>query len=162
MSSGHFESVRAQIGCCGIWCGSCVVGNGALAELTRRYERLLELHDLRNWGPKDFDHDQFAQGLRSIRSMAPRAGCLRGGGRDSCELRSCARARELADCTECGGRGQCPHAGLLGHMRSGAARAGLSVREPGSDRERSLRGWMEEIRSRWPQSVLFDGQSDRW
>jgi hypothetical protein len=63
MRSGHFENVEEQIGRCGIWCGSCVVGNGALAELTRRYEQLLELHDLRAWGPRGIDYDAFAQSL---------------------------------------------------------------------------------------------------
>lgn len=28
----HFDSVKDQIGRCGIWCGSCVAGNGVLQE----------------------------------------------------------------------------------------------------------------------------------
>lgn len=162
MRSGHFANVAEQVGRCGIWCGSCVVGNGVLAELTRRYERLLELHDLRAWGPKDVDHDAFSQSLRSICSMAPCPGCLKGGGRDDCELRSCAEERTLSDCSECGELGRCPRGTLLDHMRSGAARAGLFVRGPGADRGTTLRRWLEELRSRWPQSVAFDEQDDRW
>lgn len=158
----HFENVAEQIGRCGIWCGSCVVGNGALAELTRRYERLLELHDLRAWGPRGIDYDAFGESLRAIRSMTPCPGCLKGGGRDDCELRSCAGGRALSDCSECGELAGCPHGTLLGHMRSGAAGAGLFVREPGSDRGTTLRRWLEELRSRWPQSVVFDDQDDRW
>ena len=34
----ELENVKDQIGYCGIWCGSCIVGNGALRELTRKYE----------------------------------------------------------------------------------------------------------------------------
>ena len=37
-----FENVKAQVGYCGIWCGSCVVGNGALSGLTRRYRELID------------------------------------------------------------------------------------------------------------------------
>jgi hypothetical protein len=51
---------------------------------------------------------------------------------------------------------------LLKHMRSDAVRAGLFVREPGSERAATLRYWLDELRSRWPQSVLFDDQKDRW
>lgn len=168
MSSGHFDNVREQIGCCGIWCGSCIVGNGALAELTRRYRRLIELHDLRSWGPKNFDYEQFAKGLTSIQAMAPCNGCLKGGGRDDCEIRSCARAKRLSDCTECGefsergDRLQCPNGKLLEHMRSGARGAGLLVRERRTDRASLIPVWIEQLHSRWPQSVLFDDQSDRW
>ena len=36
-----FENVQGQIGFCGIWCGSCVVGNGTLKELTKRYEEII-------------------------------------------------------------------------------------------------------------------------
>jgi hypothetical protein len=35
-----FENVKSQIGFCGIWCGSCVVGNGTLRELTRKFEEM--------------------------------------------------------------------------------------------------------------------------
>jgi hypothetical protein len=90
------------------------------------------------------------------------SGLLKGGGRDDCELRSCADARALSDCSECGEFGDCSHDVLLKHMRSGAVRAGLFVREPGSERAATLRYWLDELRSRWPQSVLFDDQKDRW
>lgn len=162
MSSSHFENVKGQAGYCGIWCGSCVVGNGALPELTRRYQRLVDRYGLRDWGPKDFSFDEFAKGLRSIQSMAACPGCLRGGGRENCELRACATAKGLSDCTECAGRAQCPHGSILEHMRSGALRAGLFVREVGADRACVLGKWLESLRSHWPQSVLFDGQSERW
>ena len=46
MGVESFEDVKGQIGCCGIWCGSCVVGNGALRELTRRYEEIVENYGL--------------------------------------------------------------------------------------------------------------------
>jgi len=58
-----FEGVRGQIGYCGIWCGSCVVGNGALRELTRRYEELVRAYGLEGWAPGNFDFGEFKKGL---------------------------------------------------------------------------------------------------
>jgi hypothetical protein len=162
MGREQFESVKGQIGRCGIWCGSCVVGNGALAELTRRCERLLDVYGLRDWGPKNFDYDQFIRGLRSIQQMVPCPGCLKGGGRDACELRSCVATRELSDCCDCGDRRSCPHAAQLEKMRSGAVRAGLFVRDAGEDRTDALRRWIDDLPSRWPHSALFDEQSGQW
>jgi hypothetical protein len=162
MSSKQFENVKGQIGRCGIWCGSCVVGNGALAEFTRRCERLMETYGLRDWGPKDFDYDEFIRGLRSIQGIAPCSGCLKGGGRDECEIRSCVEGRELLDCGDCGDFKSCFHAAQLEKMRSGAVRAGLFVRDPGEERAEALRRWNAELPLHWPQSVLFDEQMDQW
>ena len=85
-----FENVKAQIGPCGIWCGSCVVGNGALRELTRRYEELTVAYGLAEWAPRDFSYEEFSKGLASLRDMDPCPGCVRGGGREGCEIRACA------------------------------------------------------------------------
>lgn len=46
-----FDRVKAQIGACGIWCGSCSVGNGSLRELSRRFEEVLEGHGVGEWAP---------------------------------------------------------------------------------------------------------------
>jgi len=181
MSDTDFENVRRQIGCCGIWCGSCIVGNGALAEITRRYKHLIDRHSLREWGPQDVDYDQLDRGLRSIQAMISCKGCRKGGGRDDCELRACASARGLASCTECSDRGtaRCAQAELLEHMRTGAVRAGLLIKEaatggpggpgepsgpdkPGADDAGLIEAWTEQLHSLWPQSLLFDGQDDRW
>jgi hypothetical protein len=156
MGPEDFEKVKRQIGRCGIWCGSCVVGNGALGELTRRYKRLVETYGLRDWGPKDLDYDEFVRALDSIQSVAHRPGCISGGGQDACVLRPCVVARELSDCSDCREYPSCPHAEQLEKMRSGAVSAGLFVRKPGEGREDALREWIEEVASRWPHSVLFD------
>jgi hypothetical protein len=42
-----FEGVKDQIGYCGIWYGSCIVGNGALGELTTRYGKMLAIYGLK-------------------------------------------------------------------------------------------------------------------
>ncbi|MCK4594053.1 hypothetical protein KAU45_06085 [bacterium] len=55
MAENPFDNVKDQIGCCGIWCGSCGAGNGALGELSRRYADLVRKYGLPHWGPKDVD-----------------------------------------------------------------------------------------------------------
>jgi hypothetical protein len=52
----------------------------------------------------------------------------------------------------------CPQAGLLAHMRSGALRAGLIVDLQPCLGEGQLEAWIEQIRRRWPSSVLFEGE----
>ncbi|UCG86193.1 MAG: DUF3795 domain-containing protein [Gemmatimonadota bacterium] len=150
-----YDSVKPQIGYCGIWCGSCVVGNGALSELTRRYRKTTEAYDLGEWAPRDFDYSEFAQGLASIQAMPTCPGCRAGGGRDDCEIRTCARSRELDDCTKCGDFGKCEHQGILERMRTGAVDAGLMVRRDSRSNDELLREWSAEIERRWPCCVLF-------
>jgi thiol-disulfide isomerase/thioredoxin len=45
-----FENVKNQIGYCGIWCGSCIVGNGTLKELSKKYAFILEGYGIDKWG----------------------------------------------------------------------------------------------------------------
>ena len=150
-----FENVRNQIGYCGIWCGSCVVGNGALRDITRRYEEMTTAYGLQQWAPKDFAYVEFSKGLESIHGLPLCPGCLSGGGRDDCEIRACAMSRELRDCTECGEFRECEHAEIVEKMRSGARAAGLIVKETDSENEALIDRWTAELKSRWPCCVLF-------
>jgi len=45
-----FENVKNQIGYCAIWCGSCIVGNGTLKELSKKYAFILEGYGIDKWG----------------------------------------------------------------------------------------------------------------
>lgn len=157
-NSEAFDNVKDQIGFCGIWCGSCAAGNGALRELTRRYEETTEAYGLSGWAPRDFEYDEFAKGLASIRRMPLCQGCLKGGGRERCEIRACAMGRSLTDCTECEAGSECEHGKILEEMRSGALAAGLMVRTDRADREERLEGWMAELASRWPSRLLFTNE----
>ena len=150
-----FENVKDQIGYCGIWCGSCIVGNGALAELTTRYEKTLAAYGLKEWAPSDFDHAGFARALDAIRRFGTCPGCRQGGGRDDCEMRTCAQERDLSSCGECSAGPACAHREMLEKMRSGAKAAGLFVKSDGEDRDRTLAKWEAEIAGKWPSSVLF-------
>jgi hypothetical protein len=149
-----FVNVKNQIGYCGIWCGSCVVGNGALRELTKRYKELIDAYDLKDWAPKDFDFGEFYKGLESIQNMSLCPGCVKGGGRDNCELRTCAKEKGLENCTLCQQFGQCKIE-LLEHMRSGARKVGLFVKNEDDDREEAIERWMSELKAKWPCCILF-------
>lgn len=152
-----FESVNDQIGFCGIWCGSCVAGNGTLQVLTSKYLALTEAYDLRQWAPKDFDYAEFDKGLRSIRSMPGCPGCLEGGGNPECAMRSCAQDKSLADCTECR-EPECEHEEALSKMRNAAREAGLRVKDTKADTRELINRWTGEIKETWPSSLLFQNE----
>lgn len=150
-----YENVRDQIGPCGIWCGSCVVGNGTLRELTRRYEETITAYGLRDWGPRDLDYDDLSRALASLQDMPDCPGCLKGGGRDDCEIRACALAKGLESCVACDEFGGCEHAAILERMRSGAVAAGLFVEAEGTEAGSPLEEWESQLERRWPCCILF-------
>ena len=152
----ELENVKGQIGYCGTWCGSCVVGNGALREVTRRYEALVEGYDLESWGAGDFNYAEFARGLAGIQRLEVCAGCRKGGGREDCELRACVMARGVPDCTECDAGAECPYTEMLNRMRSGALAAGLLVKSGPAEPAKLIEAWMSELESRWPCCILFE------
>jgi hypothetical protein len=154
LGDGSFEDVRRQIGYCGIWCGSCIVGNGALRELTKRYEELIMAYGLEDWAPDNFNFNEFKKGLASIQDMPLCPGCQKGGGRDSCEIRACS-LRKLKDCTECGMPEDCENLELLQKMRTGAVEAGLMVKNENVDEDELIERWTSELRGKWPSSILF-------
>jgi len=123
-----FENVKNQIGFCGIWCGSCVVGNGALRELTKRYEEIIKNYGLKDWASKDFDFKEFMKGLASIQAMPLCQGCLRGDGKPNCEIRNCASNKNITDCSQCDQPTACKNSETLQKMRTGASNAGLFVK----------------------------------
>jgi hypothetical protein len=155
LDTQSYENVRDQIGFCGIWCGSCVVGNGTLRELTKRYEEMIAAYGLREWGPRDLDYDELSRALASIEGMPDCPGCLEGGGRDDCEIRACALARGLESCVACDEFGRCGHAAIVERMRSGAVAAGLFVKAAGTEGGESLEEWERQLERRWPCCILF-------
>jgi len=149
------ENVKEQVGFCGIWCGSCVIGNGTLQELSRKYSAILRDYGLSEWGPKDFDYGEFSKGLASLERVPVCRGCRQGGGREACEIRACATSRSVESCSECPARDDCPHAALLEHMRSGARQAALFVESGVYDPEALLSQWRARLERTWPSCTLF-------
>ena len=147
--------VLGQMGRCGIWCGSCAVGTGALMGLAALYRDMAESHGLEQWGASEFDYAEFARGLEAVSRLEVCPGCLAGGGRDECPLRACATDRGLECCVECDSFHECQNGELLEHMRTGAARAGMCVAEIPADRERILSSGEAELRGKWWWRALF-------
>ena len=157
MKSKSFKNVKDQIGFCGIWCGSCVVGNGILQELTKRYEKLINGYGLEKWAPKDFDFKEFKKGLSSIQTIALCPGCLKGGGKLDCEIRACASEKNIAECIECDQPAECKHLEMLEKMRTGASQAGLIVKTDVVEPQELIERWIEEIKGKFPDILLFLG-----
>jgi len=157
MKARAFENVKNQIGFCGIWCGSCMVGNGALKELTKRYEHIIRGYGVDEWGAKDFDGKELMKGLASIGNLPVCSGCLKGGGNDECKIRPCASNRKVSDCIECSGLKTCKNHEPLQKVRTGAQRVGMLAKHENDKTERRqlVRKWTVELASRWPCCILF-------
>jgi hypothetical protein len=154
MDRKAFENVKGQIGYCGLWCGSCIVGNGTLLELTKRYRELIKGYGVEGWGLKDrgMDGDGFINTLIAIENLALCPGCLKGGGNDACTMRPCAREKKVTDCTECREKASCRSLDALGRVRTGAAKVGMLMKSGGS--RPGIEDWVGEMRKRFPGCVL--------
>lgn len=134
-----FEKVKDQIGACGIWCGSCVVGNGVLRLLTRNYKNILKNYGVDHWGPKDIDYKKLFEYFESIQRIPLCPGCWEGGGREECEIRNCTVEKKINDCIECRvAKKGCKHIKLLKHMQDGALKAGLLVKTAKPGKQKSI------------------------
>jgi hypothetical protein len=150
MELGAFENVKNQIGRCGIWCGSCAVGNGTLRQLAKRCEHIVGGYGVDKWGAKDFDGKEFMKGLASIQNLPVCVGCLKGGGNDECKIRPCVLNRRLSDCMECSEMKKCEHVEALQKVRTGALRVGMLAKtEDDKGKQRQLmEEWTAEVRSK--------------
>lgn len=159
MSAESFEVVKDQIGCCGAWCGSCVVGNGALMQLARKYRALIDAYGVKEWGPKEVDYEALARALQSIEAIPACPGCRLGGGRENCEIRACAASRSLQECTQCDAGARCKHPDVLNYMRTGARDAGILFRDGPPDRTNPIQDWTARLASTWPCSIIFEDEN---
>jgi len=152
METQSFENVKSQIGRCGIWCGSCVVGNGTLRTLGRRCEHIIRGYGVDDWGATDFDGKEFMKGLAGIQAIPVCRGCLKGGGNEVCRIRPCASSKQVSDCVECGEMATCEHREALQKVRAGAARVGMQVigENDGTSRQELMQNWTTDISGRCP------------
>lgn len=155
-----FQCVRDQIGYCGLWCGSCAVGNGCLAGLSTGLRELLAAYGAPEWATVETGWDGFLKELETMKRTVSCIGCRSGGGRENCEIRACAKSRGLNHCTECPSFGSCEHSAVLDHMRSGATEVGMLALSPGEDPGTTIPKWTQQLEARWPCCVLF-AESER-
>jgi len=156
MKTGSFENVKNQIGYCGLWCGSCVVGNGTLKELTKRYEHIIRGYGVTAWGAKDFNSKEFLKGLTSIQELPTCQGCLKGDGNEECKIRPCAMNRKIPDCNECNEPTTCRNLDELKNVRTGALQVGMILKtdKDKDDRQQLIKKWTAKIKNRFPSCII--------
>ena len=159
MGYASFANVRDQIGACGIWCGSCAIGNGSLGLASQAYFEVLEGHGIEHWAPPELDYAALSNGLSMVSDIAACPGCRQNGGRTECPMRACTAERGFSDCTECPAE-DCPNDRLLKHMRTGAIEAGLIVRSPTDDVETLIKEGMATLAARFPCCLLFHAKRE--
>src|SRR3990170_4611616 len=155
-----FENVKKQIRYCAIWCGSCVVGNGALKELTKRYEHIVDGYGLDEWGAQEqgFDGEELMKALKAIQNIPICPGCRKGGGNTSCKIRPCASNKKLADCTECKEFMKCENQEPLHKVRTGAFNVGMIIKtdKDKASQQQLIEKWTAQMRNKCPSSILFE------
>ena len=133
------------------------MGNGSLRELTKRYEHIIGGYGVDEWGAKGFDSKEFMKGLASIQILPTCAGCLKGGGNDTCKIRPCASSRKISGCNECDGSTACRNIEELQKVRTGALRVGMIVKtdKGRADQQRRLvEKWTADIKDKFPNCVI--------
>ena len=150
METEAFENVKNQIGRCGIWCGSCVVGNGTLKTLAKRCEHIIGGYGVDEWGAKDFNGKEFMKGVTSIQAIPVCQGCLKGGGNEVCRIRLCASSKSLSDCMECSEMKTCKNLEALQKVRTGALRVGMLTKAENDEanQQQLMEKWTAEIKSK--------------
>ena len=159
MEAKAFENVKNQIGYCAIWCGSCVVGNGALKELTKKYAHIIDGYGIDKWGAADqgFNGEEFMKSLQAVQKIPVCRGCLKGGGAKNCKIRACAQSRKLADCTECEEFMACENREALHNVRTGALKVGMMAKteKDKATQQQLIKKWTTEITDKFPNCVVL-------
>ena len=150
-----FKNVKSQIGFCGIWCGSCLGGNGAVLELTRKYEQTIKRsqHALERWAPKEFDFNEFMKSLVCIEAMPLCLGCKKGGGDPTCKVRICASKRNIDNCSQCDNLMECRN---FEELEKGYPKIKEELTKiKNADQNEAVEKWMISLKTRWPHCILL-------
>ncbi len=159
MEAKAFENVKNQIGYCAIWCDSCVVGNGTLKELTKKYAHIIDGYGIDKWGAQEqgFNGEEFMKSLQAVQNIPVCRGCLKGGGAQNCKIRACAQSKKLVDCTECGEFMTCENHEALQNVRTGALKVGMKVKteKDKASQQQLIKKWTTEITDKFPNCVVL-------
>ena len=137
-----FERVKDQVAYCGLLCSTCSIGNGTVNVLAGNLRKTLTDYGFKHYGPKEIDYDALLKGLEVLRSTSHCKGCLKGGGNATCSARACASQKGLSECVECGSEKRCKNAGFIRHMRRGARRVGMKVKDGKEDLSKVSPRWL--------------------
>lgn len=155
METFPFENVKNQIGFCGIWCGSCLGGNGATLELTRRFEQSIKHGQLalEKWAPKEFNFKELMKQLAYILAMPNCPGCRKGGGNSNCKIRICALSKGVTDCSQCDQLSACKNFEELEESHPKIKEGLAEIRNKGH--VAVISKWMNESKAKWPHCLLL-------
>jgi len=131
------------------------VGNGGVTELATGLRELLNAYGAPQWATVETGWEPFLKSLGSLKQTVSCTGCRNGRGRENCEIRFCAQRSRVKHCTSCAAFNSCEHAAILDHMRSGAAKVGLSVLSQGENQDEMLEEWTRRLTTQWPCCILF-------
>ena len=98
--------VKNQVGPCGITCGTCDLGNGTLANSSKKTIELINSVGIKDWAPMvpggaELDWEVTEKTLDWMTKYAFCAGCEKGGGSPTCAIRICANEKGFSLCNEC-------------------------------------------------------------
>jgi len=152
LEGSAFQNVKDQIGFCGIWCGSCAAGNGALIELTKKFEEVVKNYNLERWVPKGFDFREFTKGLALIQTTPLCPGCKKGGGNPTCKVRVCASAKGMTNCSHCDQLTECRNFEQLEKSRPKIKQDLREIKD--AEPEELVEKWISKLKAKWPHCIL--------
>jgi hypothetical protein len=148
-----FEYVKNQIGFCGIWCGSCTGGNGAITELARRLDELIKSSNAEKWVPKEFDFNEFMKGLTCIQAAPLCSGCQKGGGDPTCKVRTCAQKKNIVNCSQCDALMGCKSFEALEQYYPKIKEDLKKIKN--TSQGELVEKWTSELKTKWPHCILL-------
>ena len=110
---------QSQLAPCGILCGSCPLGSGAVAESAGQTRKHISDCQIPMWSPfvpggEAMDWAAVDRALDWMTTYARCAGCRSGGGPPDCAIRICAREKGYELCSSCADLENCGRFGWLG------------------------------------------------
>jgi hypothetical protein len=134
-----FETMKNQMGPCGIACGLCDLGNGTVAETAKKTKDYLQNYGVSQWAPlvpggSEIDFDKLFKSLDWVSNSIGCLGCEKGGGPPDCAIKNCAKERGYEICSECPDLEACGKFDWLGDY-GGTLRGKLKCSKGKSKRE---------------------------
>lgn len=107
MKEEAFNIVKDQAGPCGITCGTCVLGNGTIAETAGKTKSYIAGYGIKEWAPMvpggaEINWAETEKTLEWMTKYANCQGCEKGGGPPDCTIRLCANEKGIQLCSQCG------------------------------------------------------------
>jgi hypothetical protein len=119
MKEEAFNTVKDQAGPCGITCGTCVLGNGTIAETAGKTKGYIAGYGIKEWAPlvpggAEINWAETEKTLEWMTKYAGCQGCEKGGGPPDCAIRLCANEKAIQLCSQCGELDGCKKFDWLG------------------------------------------------